>query len=54
MRERFAAPTHSSAAGFVALTLGPFDGVSFTAQLSRGFREPTLSDRFVRGPTGRG
>ena len=41
-------------AGFVALTAGPFQHLTFSAQLARGFRDPTLSDRFYRGPTGRG
>jgi hemoglobin/transferrin/lactoferrin receptor protein len=40
--------------GFGALTAGPFSGLSFTAQVSRGFRDPTLSDRYFRGPSGRG
>ncbi len=48
------AVTNSALAGFGAVTLGPFDGVSITGQVSRGFRDPTLSDRFFRGPTGRG
>jgi hemoglobin/transferrin/lactoferrin receptor protein len=46
--------SHQAAAGFGALTVGPFAGVSLTGQISRGFRDPTLSDRFYRGPTGRG
>lgn len=46
--------SHQAAAGFGALTVGPFAGFSFTGQVSRGFRDPTLSDRFYRGPTGRG
>jgi hemoglobin/transferrin/lactoferrin receptor protein len=40
--------------GFVAGTVGPFSGLSVTAQVSRGFRDPTLSDRYFRGPSGRG
>ena len=40
--------------GFAAVTAGPFTGVSLTAQVSRGFRDPTLSDRYYRGPSGRG
>ena len=40
--------------GFAALTAGPFHGFSATAQLARGFRDPVLSDRYFRGPTGRG
>lgn len=46
--------SHEAFSGFGALTVGPFDSLSFTAQISRGFRDPTLSDRFYRGPTGRG
>lgn len=48
------AVSHQAVAGFGSLVVGPFDGVSFTAQVSRGFRDPTISDRFYRGPTGRG
>ena len=40
--------------GFAALTAGPFSGLNLTAQVSRGFRDPTLSDRYFRGPSGRG
>jgi hemoglobin/transferrin/lactoferrin receptor protein len=45
---------NAAVAGFGAVTLGPFDGLSVTTQLSRGFRDPTLSDRYFRGPSGRG
>ena len=40
--------------GFTALTAGPFGGLNLTAQVSRGFRDPVLSDRYYRGPSGRG
>lgn len=40
--------------GYAALTLGASGGLSATAQVARGFRDPTLSDRYYRGPTGRG
>ena len=40
--------------GFAAATLGAPSGLSLTAQVARGFRDPTLSDRYYRGPTGRG
>jgi outer membrane receptor protein involved in Fe transport len=40
--------------GFGALTAGPFRGVSTTLQVASGFREPTLSDRYFRGISGRG
>jgi hemoglobin/transferrin/lactoferrin receptor protein len=45
---------NSAFSGFAAATLGPFAGFSATAQASLGFRDPTLSDRYFRGPTGRG
>jgi len=48
------AVSHQALAGFGSLVLGPFEGLSLTAQVSRGFRDPTISDRFYRGPTGRG
>lgn len=40
--------------GFASATLGSFNGVSLTGQIARGFRDPVLSDRYYRGPTGRG
>jgi outer membrane receptor protein involved in Fe transport len=40
--------------GFASATVGPLSGLSATAQVARGFRDPTLSDRYFRGPTGRG
>lgn len=40
--------------GFLGLTAGSFRGFSTTIQVARGFRDPTLSDRYYRGPTGRG
>jgi len=46
--------SNGAAAGFAAITAGPFSHLTFTAQVARGFRDPTLSDRFYRGPTGRG
>jgi outer membrane receptor protein involved in Fe transport len=46
--------SNGAMAGFVAVTAGPFKQVTFSAQAARGFRDPTLSDRFYRGPTGRG
>jgi len=46
--------SHGALSGFVALTAGSFGGVSATVQVARGFRDPTLSDRYYRGPTGRG
>lgn len=46
--------SHTALSGSGALVVGPFNGLSLTAQVSRGFRDPTISDRFYRGPTGRG
>ena len=47
--------THNDAvSGSVALTAGSFGGFSVTGQFSRGFRDPVLSDRYFRGPSGRG
>jgi hemoglobin/transferrin/lactoferrin receptor protein len=46
--------SNSAASGFGAVTVGPLRGFSVTAQLSRGFRDPVLSDRYFRGPSGRG
>jgi outer membrane receptor protein involved in Fe transport len=46
--------SNASGSGYASVTAGPFSGVSLTAQLSRGFRDPVLSDRYYRGPTGRG
>lgn len=40
--------------GFAALTVTPADGLSATFQYARGFRDPTLSDRYFRGVSGRG
>jgi outer membrane receptor protein involved in Fe transport len=44
----------SAVSGFAALGLALGRGLSTTVQLSRGFRDPLLSDRYYRGPTGRG
>ncbi len=46
--------SNGAASGFVALTAGSFGGFSGTFQLARGFRDPVLSDRYFRGPSGRG
>jgi len=43
-----------SPSGFIALTAGSFGGFSATAQFSAGYRDPSLSDRYFRGPSGRG
>jgi outer membrane receptor protein involved in Fe transport len=46
--------SNSAGSGFVSLTAAVSPGLSLTGQVSRGFRDPTLSDRYYRGPTGRG
>ena len=46
--------SNGAAAGFGAITAKVASNTTLTAQVSRGFRDPTLSDRFYRGPTGRG
>jgi outer membrane receptor protein involved in Fe transport len=46
--------SHAAGSGFLALSAGPFGGLTATAQAARGFRDPLLSDRYYRGPTGRG
>jgi outer membrane receptor protein involved in Fe transport len=40
--------------GSASLTAGPWAGLSVTGQVGSGFRDPTVSDRYYRGPTGRG
>ena len=45
---------HTAGSGYVSATIGSFRGFSLTAQAARGFRDPTLSDRYFRGPSGRG
>jgi hemoglobin/transferrin/lactoferrin receptor protein len=44
----------AAVSGFGSITLVPVRRLSVTAQLSRGFRDPVLSDRYFRGPSGRG
>ena len=46
--------THSAMTGSAAATLMPIASLTLTGQVSRGFREPMLLDRFYRGPVGRG
>lgn len=45
---------HGSYSGFASATIGTVRGFSLTGQIARGFRDPVLSDRYYRGPTGRG
>ena len=46
--------SHGATSGAVALVAGPLLGTTLTTQASRGFRDPTLSDRYFRGVSGRG
>lgn len=48
------AVTHSAIAGSASATVMPIASLTLTGQVSRGFREPMLLDRFYRGPVGRG
>jgi iron complex outermembrane receptor protein len=45
---------YDSVSGALALAGGPIHGLTVTGQVSRGFRDPTLSERYYRGVTGRG
>ena len=45
---------HGALSGFLALRADLTPGVALTGQLSRGFRDPTLSDRYYMGLSGRG
>ena len=40
--------------GFASATAGPLSGITLTGQVARAFRDPTISDRYFRGPSGRG
>jgi hemoglobin/transferrin/lactoferrin receptor protein len=44
----------AAVSGLGAVGVALTDAFSATVQLSRGFRDPVLSDRYYRGPTGRG
>jgi len=46
--------THSAVSGLAAATITVVESLTLTGQVSRGFREPLLLDRFYRGPVGRG
>lgn len=45
---------NGAVAGVLALAVTPARGLTVVSQFARGFREPTLTDRFSRGPVGRG
>ncbi len=46
--------SHTASSGYGSATVDAGAGVSVTGQISRGFRDPVLSDRYFRGPSGRG
>lgn len=46
--------SHSAVSGYAAFTSNFAQDVTASLQVARGFRDPTLSDRYFRGPTGRG
>ena len=46
--------SNGAGSGYASATVGSPAGVSVTGQIARGFRDPVLSDRYYRGPTGRG
>lgn len=46
--------THSAVSGLAAATFTIVESLALTGQVSRGFREPMLLDRFYRGLVGRG
>ena len=46
--------SETSPSGFLSVTGVPVPDLSVTLQWARGFREPTLSDRYFRGVSGRG
>ncbi|HEY2434027.1 MAG TPA: TonB-dependent receptor [Vicinamibacterales bacterium] len=45
---------NSAVAGLASATYTVAPRTTLTAQVARGFRDPTLTDRFYRGPVGRG
>lgn len=46
--------SHGAASGYASVTAGSYHGFTITGQVARGFRDPALSDRYFRGPSGRG
>lgn len=46
--------SNSALSGQLGIVAGPFSHVTASLQVARGFRDPTLSDRYFRGPSGRG
>lgn len=46
--------SNGAVSGSASVSIGPWSGITLTGQVSSGFRDPTVSDRYYRGPTGRG
>jgi iron complex outermembrane receptor protein len=46
--------SHDALSGYLAVTAGLTPRLTASLQASRGFRDPLLSDRYFRGPSGRG
>ena len=46
--------SHSAPSGSAAIAVRVSSSLTVTGQATSGFRDPTLSDRFFRGPVGRG
>ncbi len=46
--------SNGALSGSASINVGPWAGFTFTSQVGSGFRDPTVSDRYYRGPTGRG
>lgn len=46
--------SYATLAGLAAISVLATPRLTLTGQAARGFRDPTLSDRFYRGPIGRG
>jgi iron complex outermembrane receptor protein len=46
--------TNTGVTGFAAIRWSVLDDLEVSAQVARGFRDALLSDRYYRGPTGRG
>lgn len=46
--------SHQALSGYAAVTSSLTSSLTGSLQVSRGFRDPTLSDRYFRGPSGRG
>lgn len=46
--------SHAAVSGLAAVTVSPASKLTLIGQVARGFRDPVLSDRYYRGPVGRG